>query len=308
VTGTDTKLKRLGTALIGEVAGLPGDFLAQYQAAVAAVSRADLERLAKILDPAHFTLIAIGDAEDIQRQLKAFGRTATLLEATSQRIEKAESARPDAQAVERGRQLIARAQQASGGAEKVVGLKDAVRTSTVDLVGPAGGGRQVRTERWLKPNHFREETGGPRYAIYINGAAGFVTDGVHSNPLTGNLYDQVQGTLFRFYPRLLLGDAIPERTLYAVDGDAVEIREGTRTTRLVFNESGRPAEILYEVSSTTGLPVVVEEVLEDFRAVAGIQMPFRIRILQNGQQAAVVTVQELKVNSGLTIEDLTKRQ
>jgi hypothetical protein len=49
-------------------------------------------------------------------------------------------------------------------------------------------------------------------------------------------------------------------------------------------------------------------VLEDFRVVSGIKMPFRARILHNGQQVTVVTVQELKVNSGLKIEDMIKRQ
>jgi hypothetical protein len=37
-------------------------------------------------------------------------------------------------------------------------------------------------------------------------------------------------------------------------------------------------------------------------------VPFRIRILNNGQPAAVVTVPELKVNSRLKVEDMAKRQ
>jgi zinc protease len=305
--GMDTKAKRLSMALAGEIAGLPAGFAAQYQAAIAAVTRADVDRVAKTLDPAHLTLLAIGDTEDIQRQLKGAGRTATILESAA-RTQKPQAAPPDAQAVERGRQLMARAQQAAGGAEKVAALKDATRIATFDYGVLAGGGRQVFTQRWLAPSHFREETGVARYAIYTNGVGGFVTDGITSNSLSGALYDQVHAELLKFYPRLLLGDTVPGRTIFAVDGDTVEIREGSRTARLVFDEGGLPSEMLLETSSTKGLPIAVEEILEDFRVVDGLKMPFRIRILHNGQPATLVTVQELKVNSGLKIEDLIKRQ
>ena len=102
------------------------------------------------------------------------------------------------------------------------------------------------------PSHFREETGAARYTIYTNGTGGVVTDGVHSNPLSGALYDQVHAELFEFYRRRLLGDVVPERTVFGVDGDTVEVREGTRSTR----QGGLRSEILYETTSNNGLPVV----------------------------------------------------
>jgi zinc protease len=303
----DTKLKRLTAAFTSEWEGVAAGVLPHRQAAVAAVTRADLDRLARTLDPARFTIVAIGDAEDLQQRLKAFGRAATIRDAAPSRKEKPQTAEPDPQAVELGRRLMARAQEASGGAAKVAALQDATRTATFEIGSAAGGGRLERTERWLMPGHFRTQTAG-LYSVYTNGAAGFVTDGVRSNPLAGPLFDQVHAELFRFYPRLLRADAVPGRTLVAVDGTAVEFREGERSARLVFDDSGLPSEILYETASNNGFPVAVEELLEDFRFVDGLKMPFRIRILHNGRPAAVVTVQELKVNSGLKIEDMTKRQ
>ena len=200
--------------------------------------------------------------------------------------------------------MPARTQPACGGAEKVVEMKDATRTATIDRGGAARSGRQVRTEQWLMPRHFREETGAARYTIYTNGTGGVVTDGVHCNPLRGALDDQVHAELFGFNRRVRLGDVVPERTVFGVDGDAVEVREGTQSTR----QGGLRSEILYETTSNNGLPVVVEEVLEDFRVGGWRQMPFRVQILNNGQPAAVVTVHELKVNSGLKVEDRAKRQ
>jgi zinc protease len=305
--GADTRLKRLSAALATEWEGSAAGSLPQRQAAIAAVTRADLDRLARTLDPARFTIVAIGDAEDLQRRLQAFGRQATILEAAPAPKEKPEAVAPEPEAAERGRRLMARAQEASGGAARVAELNDAVRTALFENAAAAGGGRQVRTESWLMPGYFREEAAGG-YTVYTNGAGGFVTDGIRSNPLGGALMEQVHAELFRFYPRLLRGGSVPGRTLFWVDGDAVEFREGKRSARLVFDDSGLPSEILYETTSTNGLPIAVEEVLEDFRAVGGLKMPFRIRILHNGQPAAVVTVQELKVNSGLKIEDIAKRQ
>ena len=183
-------------------------------------------------------------------------------------------------------------------------MKDATRTATIDRGGAARSGRQVRTEQWLMPRHFREETGAARYTIYTNGTGGVVTDGVHCNPLRGALDDQVHAELFGFNRRVRLGDVVPERTVFGVDGGAVEVREGTQSTR----QGGLRSEILYETTSNNGLPVVVEEVLEDFRVGGWRQMPFRVQILNNGQPAAVVTVHELKVNSGLKVEDRAKRQ
>ena len=306
--GTDTRNKRLAEAVGAELSGYPPDFPARYQAALAAVTRADVERIAKTIDPAKLTLVAIGDTDDVKRQIAPLLRGGEVVASKPAEIQAIPPA-PSPDAAERGRQLVARAQQASGGADKIAAIRDATRVEVLNLsVLAGGGGSQVITQQWIAPNELREETNISRAAAYTNGTGGWIGDASGSSPLTGALYEHMMGELFKFYPRLLMGSRIPGRTLQASDGDTLEILEGSRTARVVFDESGLPAELIYEVPSTTGTPIAVEEIFEDFRAVSGVKMPFRVRILHNGQAAAVVTVQSLKVNSGLRAEDLTKRR
>jgi zinc protease len=302
----DTKGKRLSESLLAVTTGYPPDFLARYQASVAAVTRADVDRVAKTLDPARFTIVAIGDAEDLARQLKAMGRTASRLNPPVK--EAPPAAAPTAEAVARGRQFMTRAQLASGAADPESALRDASRTAHFDMGVLAGGGRQVLTQSWIAPNVMRQQSTGTSLADFTNGQAGWVSDGVRSGALAGADLEQVQGTLFRWYPRILLGDRVPGRTLFAVADDAVEIREGERRETLVLDDGGLPRELLYWTTSTQGLPIAVEELYEDFRPVGGVKLPFRVRILHNGEAAGLVTVQEQTLNSGLKVEELAKRQ
>lgn len=306
--GADTSFKRLGVEMAREYAGYPADFTLQYQKALASVTRADVERLAKALDPAHFQIVAVGDAQDLRRQLAAVGRTATVPDAAPTPGKTPPPAAPDSAAAERGRQLMAKAQQASGGADKVAALKDAARTAVWDLGAIAGGGQRTITDQWIAPNEFREESTGAGGSItYTDGNGGWGSDGFTAGILTSSGFQQVETQLFRWYPRLLLGDRVPGRSILAIAAQAVEIREGSRTARLTFDDAGLPSEILYEATAASGAPIAVEEVLQDFRDVGGLKLPFRVRILHNGQPAALVTVRDLKVNSGLKVDDLEKR-
>lgn len=307
VLALDTKAKRLGEEAASRMAGYPAGYVVRYQAALAAVTRADVERLAKTLDPARFTIAAIGDTEQLALQLQPLGRTVTRVMPPPAKAQP-RTVTPDAAALERGRQLMARAQEASGGAEKVAALKDATRVAAFDMGPLAGGVQQVLTERWLAPNQFREDPAGMQYSVFTNGETGWAGDGVRSNGLGGPMLEQVRGELFKWYPRLLLGEAVPGRTIFAVTDGAVEIREGRQSQQVVFDAAGLPSEILHDTTGNDGLPITIEEVLEDFRLVGGVKMPFRVRILHNGQPAGVVTVRDLKVNSGLTVEDLMKRK
>ena len=57
-----------------------------------------------------------------------------------------------------------------------------------------------------------------------------------------------------------------------------------------------------------GAPATVEEIYADFRdCLDGVKVPFKITIMQNGQQFAEMTVHEFKINTGLKPEDLSKK-
>jgi zinc protease len=68
----DTKAKTLGRVLTYEYYGYPKDFIQQYQKALAAVTKADVLRVAKErLNPANFTIVTVGNPMEFAQPLDA---------------------------------------------------------------------------------------------------------------------------------------------------------------------------------------------------------------------------------------------
>ena len=70
----DTKTKTLGRVLTYEYYGYPKDFIQQYQKALAAVTKADILRVAKQhLVPSAFTIVTVGNPKDFGKPLDTLG-------------------------------------------------------------------------------------------------------------------------------------------------------------------------------------------------------------------------------------------
>jgi zinc protease len=70
----DTKSKTLARVLTYAYYGYPKDFIDQYQKALAAVTKADVLRVAKQrLDPASFSIVAVGNPKDFGHPLESLG-------------------------------------------------------------------------------------------------------------------------------------------------------------------------------------------------------------------------------------------
>jgi zinc protease len=70
----DTRAKTLGRLLTYEYFGYPKDFIQQYQKALAAVTKADVLRVAKQrLHPENFTIVAAGNPAEFGKALDTMG-------------------------------------------------------------------------------------------------------------------------------------------------------------------------------------------------------------------------------------------
>ncbi|HEV3202301.1 MAG TPA: pitrilysin family protein [Bryobacteraceae bacterium] len=306
----DTRAKTLGRLLTYEYYGYPKDFIQQYQKALGAVTRADILRAAKEhLDPARFTILAVGNPQDFGQPLDSLGSPAVAIDLTIP-PPKPETAQADASTMEMGKQLLARVQQAVGGADKLAAVKDSTEVADF-LLGPAAGSVHVKqTDRWIAPTCFRQESETPagRISAYWDGQNGWLAAPQGTGVLAGAQLKQVQGDLFRLYFRLLLSDRIEGRTVNAAADDTIEISDASgEIARVVVNSDGLPASVLYDAVRMAGPPVAVEEDFSDFREVAGIKVPYVVRIVQGGQKFADVTVTDFRVNTGLKVQDLGKR-
>ncbi|MEK7751428.1 MAG: pitrilysin family protein, partial [Acidobacteriota bacterium] len=156
--------------------GFPKDFIFQYQKAVAAVTRADVLRVAReYLKPENLTVVAVGKPRDFGKPLSELGVKVEKIDLTIPEPKRAAAA-SDAASVARGRQLLARAQQALGGAEKLAGVKDYTQVAGVQLQMGGGGMKVKQTNRWLASGHFRQDQELPfgKVSAYSDGKTGWI--------------------------------------------------------------------------------------------------------------------------------------
>jgi hypothetical protein len=225
--------------------------------------------------------------------------------------EKLEAAQGDATSLEKGKQLLARAQQATGGAGPLAAVKDYIQSFEFQIESSAGGMLVKETDRWIAPTYFRQDTDLPsgKIAAFCDGRAGWIATPQGWGPLAGAQLKQVQSDLFRLYFRLLLSDRIEGRTVNALDDNTIEIADTTgQTARLEFDAGTRlPQRVLYEVARAGGPPIPAEEVWSDFQEIAGVKVPHRITVMQGGRKYAEMKVTDFKVNSGIQLEVIQKR-
>jgi zinc protease len=310
----DTRSKTILRMLNYEYYGYPRDFIQQYQKALGAVTRADVLRVAKErLHPPEFATIAVGNPDLFVQPLTALGQPVTNIDLTIPGASKEEAAEADEASIQAGKQLLARAQEAAGGADKIAAVKDYSETAHVQVdpsVRGSGGMLANETVRWIAPSTLRQDTVTPRGSVlmYCDGRTGWASSPQGVRPLVNAELKKVQGDIFRVYFRLLLSDRIDGRVVSALDEKTVQIQEGDELARVEFDpQTGLPARVMYETTVVRGAPAPAEEDYSDFRDVNGVKVPYRVDILDGGRKFAVVTVTDYKTNTGLKPADLSKR-
>ncbi len=305
----DTRTKTLSRMLRYEYYGYPKDFIQQYQKALAAVTRADILRVAKEhLDPAKFALVAVANPSGFVEGLEKLGHPVTPIDLTIPEAKPA-AAPSDPASLEKGKQLLAAAQEAVGGAAKLAAVKDYVETAQMDAMNP--NIRVKKTVRWVAPNYLREEDELPamKVAVYTDGETGWLAQGQQSSPLAGPQAKQSKGELFRSYIGLLLSSRTEGRTVSAIDAGTVEIgdKDGNVARLTLDPQTHLPARLSYAAVSVAGSPPNVQETYSDFRDVGGIKIPFKVSMTNGGQPYGELTVSDFRINTGLKLEDLQKR-
>jgi hypothetical protein len=196
-----------------------------------------------------------------------------------------------------------------GGAGKLATIKDVSQIADYKAEG-ANGLSAKQINLWLNPNWFRQESQLPfgKVVAYFDGKIGLMMQGQGRIPLVGPQLKQIQGEAFRCWTSLLLSDQNPERVVSFLAPNMVEISDkaGNRV-RVRTNEEGLPEKLTYMMPPLQGAPATINESFSNWKEVDGIKFPFRIDIDQDGKRSAVLTVQEYKLNSGLTPDDIDKR-
>ena len=301
----DSPAKTLSRVLRYEYFGYPKDFLLQYQKAIAAVTRADVLRVARAhFRPENISIVAVGNPKDFGKPLTTLAGKVTTIDLTIPEP-KQEAAPGDAASQAQGKALLARAQQAMGGAAKLAEVKDSTQVLELALDPSAGGMKMKQTNRYVAPNVFRQEQEIPpigKMTAYTDGATGWLAtpQGVMNMP--GEVLKQAQGELFRQLPALMLSSSVN-----AVADNTVEISGPGQSVKIEFDAAtGLPLKETY-LQQGAGGPAEVVETFSDWRDSGGLKMPYKVLMQQSGRKLGDVTVSEYQFNTGLKAEDLGKK-
>jgi Peptidase M16 inactive domain len=307
----DTKAKTLSRMLTYEYYGYPKDFMQQYQKGLQAVTRADVLRVAKEhLDPSKFVLIAVGNPQDFGTPLDALGSPVTAIDLTIPQP-KTEAAPITPASLEKGKQLLQRAQQAVGGADRLAAIKDSTQVWQYQVTSPQGSMALKETDQWLGPRYLRQQTEMPgrKLTLFTDGKTGWIAAAEGSAGLGGPQLTQAKSELFRTYFPFLLSDRIEGRRVNAIGDDTVEISDvsGNMAQLVIDSATGLPSKVLYRNDAVQGPSVPVQEDLSDFREEGGIKMPHAVTVFQAGEKFADAKSLEIRLNAGLKLEELRKR-
>jgi hypothetical protein len=261
--------------------------------------------------PENLAIVAVGNPKEFGKPLSALGKVELLDLTIPEPKSDAPAAKADPAAAERGRALLKRAQQAMGGADKIAGVKDVTESAEMTMSPAAGGMKMKQQIRWIAPSFFRQDQVLPigNIIAYSDGKTGWLGMPQGVIPMTPQVLKQAQGEIFREWISLVLSDRDASRTVSAAGPKSVTISSADGdSARMEFDEAtGLPFRVFYKESAMGGAPAEIRETFSDWREVDGVKLPFKVLMEQNEQKVGEVAISEIKLNSGLKPEDLSKK-
>ncbi len=299
----DTPSKTLNRLLIYKYYGYPEDFLFRYQKAIAAVTAADVLRVAqKRLDPDSFAWLAVGNPKDFGAALDTFGLPVKQIDISIPEP-KDETAANDPESLAKGKELLQKVQQAVGGADKLAAITDLTIKNETQLDASAGGLKAQQTNQWLAPNYFRQDATFPfgTISVYFDGTAGWIHSMQGTVPLPELQRDQISNELFRTFVPLVLSDRRADRKVALIADGLLEISDasGNSLRMSIDPATSLPSKEEYQLKQPQGPPAILSMSLADFQPIAGVLYPRKMTLSQNGKKAAEIKVLDIQANTGL---------
>jgi zinc protease len=306
----DRPSKTINRLMIYQYYGYPKDFIFQYQKAIAAVTKADVLRVAQqYFQPKNLSYVAVGNPKDFGTPLASLGMKVQPIDLTIPEP-KPQAAQADPASLAKGKALLARVQQALGGAGKLAAVKDLQFRADVEVFTPGASMKVKQTNSFVAPSVVRQDNELPflKQSVFSDGTSGWLSGMQGVQNLTPPVLKQIHGEAFRQIVSLALSDRDPDRTVNQTADGALEIssKEGESVSITVDEKTGLPAKLAYRQSPAEG-GAAVEELFSDWRDVDGLHLPFQWAVMQGGKKFAGVTVQDYKINSGLTAETLGQK-
>ncbi|HEX5226382.1 MAG TPA: pitrilysin family protein [Bryobacteraceae bacterium] len=306
----DRPSKTLNRLMIYQYYGYPKDFIFQYQKAIAAVTKADVMRVAQEhFQPKNLSYVAVGNPKEFGTPLASLGIDVHPIDLTIPEP-KQQAAKATPESLAQGKALLAKAQQAMGGAEKLAAVKDLQFHAQLEVYTPGATMKVKQTMSYIEPSTIRQDNELPflKQSVYSDGKTGWLSGMQGVQSLSPPVLKQIQGESFRELVGLVLSDRDAGRTVNLAGVGVLDIsnKEGESVKLTIDEKTGLPAKLGYQQSPAEG-GTAVEEIFSDWRDADGLKLPFQWAVMQGDKKFAGLTVKDYKVNSGLTAETLGVR-
>ncbi len=249
-------------------------------------------------------LLRLGDL----RLISAFCLTVTFLTVAA--------ADEKAAANEHGWQVFLEAREAAGAGPSGTTLRDYTYELVTRTQTPNGEVQLQSSGSFLTPNWIRQEIHAPAGEIVMifDGGSAWQIVPAGRRELPAAMVEQFRSDLSRSH--VLIGalpskDAIwflRQEKVEKRPADVIEIREPGATPLRLFvdTETKNLLKTMYVGDTPAGM-AQVEEFYSDFLELGGVRWYQKKRVARNGQLAQQSTRKILKVNSGLTKEDILRQ-
>jgi predicted Zn-dependent peptidase len=307
----DSPTKTLSRMVTYDYYGYPKDFIFQYQKGVQAVTKADVLRVAKeYLKPEIIATVAVGKPADFGKALTTLGAVKEL-DLSIPDPKQPAAPKADSASLTRGKELLQKAQQAVGGADKLAAVKDYTQSVQANINAPQGAMAIKQTNQWIAGADAAykqtQELPFGKVIAYSDGKTNWLSSPQGTMDMPPPVLRQMQGERMRSFVALLLADRNPQMTVSAVDANTITVTPaGGDSVRIDLDPAtGLPARYSYQSVGPQG-PTNVMLMPSDWREVNGIRLPHKFVIEQGGQKFAEGT-STWTLNSGLTPEELSKK-
>jgi len=201
-------------------------------------------------------------------------------------------------------------QQALGGVDRLAAVKDLQFHADLEVFTPGASMKVKQTASFIAPSTVRQDNELPflKQSVFSDGSTGWLSGMQGIQTLSPPILKQIHGEAFRQIVALALSDRDADRTVSQAADGVIEIssKDGENVRVTVDRQTGLPAKLAYQQSPAEG-GSAVEEVFSDWRDTGGLRLPFQWTVMQSGKKFAAVTVQDYKINSGLTAETLGQK-
>ncbi len=307
----DSARKILNQQLTYEYFGYPLDWQERYRKGIESVTTAEVREAAKkYFHPDRFSILVVGKADGMDRPLSDFGEVQeidiTIPEPSTEAVEMT------AEGERKGRELIAKAVEGIGGAERLDALSTYRSEMMMEATTPQGSMGIKAKAAIALPGRMRWELTLPFGTMVqvLNGDDSFAQTPQGTGPLPDTQRAQLEQGLRRLAPVLLQHRDADGFTAVAtgageVDGTVVEMVhveiDGAANTLGIDPETGHILSIAYRGTNMMGAPGDLEQRFSDFRDVDGLTLPFASVTTFNGEPMLSGTVQSTELD--VAIED-----